>query len=251
MAFYQKTPDIIIRNGTIVDGTGRDSYFADIAIIGDKIDYIGDLRDVHAELEIDATGKYVTPGFIDSHTHSDGTLWCFPEFANAVTQGVTTEIVGNCGNSMKHYLGKTPFDSNTDGITSVYDLFGTGKSVPKGAMAAVLDKAEKLKPSVNLAQLCGHNDIRLIAGATGKEVTEEQFGIMEDFLREALEAGFIGFSTGLEFDPDNLKINSDFKNPCCYSEGFDYVIVNGEIVVKDSKHTGERPGMILRRSKKA
>ena len=53
------------------------------------------------------------------------------------------------------------------------------------------------------------------------------------------------------FDIDNLKINSNFKTPCCYSEGFDYVIVNGEIVVKDGKHTGKRPGMVLRRSKNA
>ena len=193
--------DMIIKGGKIVDGSGAPAYVADIAVKNGKIEFIGTITDERASVILDAKGKYVTPGFIDSHTHSDGTLWCFPKFENAVTQGVTTEIVGQCGNSMKHYLGKTPFDSNSDGITSVYDLFGTGKSVPKGAMAAVLDKAEKLQTSVNLAWLCGHNDIRLVAGATGKEVTEEQFKVMEDLLREALEAGFIGFSTGLEFDP--------------------------------------------------
>jgi len=197
----ENTYDIIIKNGNIVDGTGAPYYVADIAVKNGKIAYIGTLTDENASTIIDAKGKYVTPGFIDSHTHSDGTLWCHPEFQNAVRQGVTTEIVGNCGNSMKHSLRTTPFDPACDGIVSVYDLFGTGKPVPKGAMAAVLDKAEKLKPSVNLAWLCGHNDIRLVAGATGKEVTEEQFKIMEDLLREALEAGFIGFSTGLEFDP--------------------------------------------------
>ena len=71
MAFYQRKPDIIIRNGTIVDGTGKLPYFADIAIIGDKIDYIGNLKGVSAPLEIDAHHKYVTPGFIDSHNESD------------------------------------------------------------------------------------------------------------------------------------------------------------------------------------
>ncbi len=203
---YTNSPDMIIKNGTVVDGTGADAYVVDIAVKDGKIDYMGDLSGENAPIVIDAKGKYVTPGFIDSHTHSDWTLWCFPQFQNAVRQGVTTEIVGNCGYSMMHTLGKVPFDSKADGITSVYDLYETGKPVFKGAMAAVLDKAEKLETSVNLAWLCGHNDIRLVAGATGKDVTEKQFKIMESLLREALEAGFIGFSTGLEFDPG---INSE------------------------------------------
>ncbi len=203
---YANTPDMIIRSGKIIDGTGTPAYSADIAVKDGKIDYIGDLSEADAPLVIDAKGKYVTPGFIDSHTHSDFTLWCFPEFQNAVRQGVTTEIVGNCGYSMKHSLENVPFDSSADGITSVYDLFGTGKPIPQGAIAAVLDKAEKLRPSVNLAWLCGHNDLRIIAGVSGKEATPEQFSVMEGFLREALDAGFIGFSTGLEFDPG---INSE------------------------------------------
>lgn len=198
---YTNSLDMIIKGGNIIDGTGEPLYVADIAVKDGKIDYIGDLSNETAPVVIDAKDKYVTPGFIDSHTHSDWTLWCFPEFQNSVRQGITTEIVGNCGYSMKHSLGKTPFDPNADGITSVYDLFETGQKVPKGAMAAVLDKAQKLQTSVNLAWLCGHNDIRIVAGAMGKEVTPEQFKIMEELLREALEAGFIGFSTGLEFDP--------------------------------------------------
>ena len=97
MAFYQKKPDIIIRNGTIVDGSGNHPYWGDVAVIGDRIDYIGDLSGVDAALEIDAAGKYVTPGFIDSHTHSDKTIYRNPEAQSTVRQGVTTEIVGNCG----------------------------------------------------------------------------------------------------------------------------------------------------------
>jgi len=202
---YTGCPDMIIRDGNVVDGTGAPAYVADVAVKDGIIEFVGDLSGVTTAEEIDATGKYVTPGFIDSHTHSDGTLWCFPEFQSAVRQGVTTEIVGNCG-LMKSSLGNTPFDPKCDGITSIYDISGTGKPVPKGAMAAVLDKAEKLEPSVNLAWLCGHNAMRIVAGALGKEVTSEQFEIMEELLREALEAGFIGFSTGLEFDPG---INSE------------------------------------------
>jgi len=123
-----------------------------------------------------------------------------------VSQGVTTEIVGNCGSSMKHTLGNIPFHPDSEGVLASYDYFEKDTKVPEGAMAAVLDKAEKLRTSVNLAWFCGHNDLRVIAGATGKEVTEEQYEIMEGFLKEAMEAGFIGFSTGLEFAPG---INSE------------------------------------------
>lgn len=199
MNFYKRKPDIIIRNGTIVDGTGALPYYADLSIIGDKIDYIGNLRGVHAPLEIDAYHKYVTPGFIDPHTHSDWTIWANPECQSSVRQGVTTEIVGNCGLSSTHILDGIAFDSAGDGIKSVYDY--NGKPAPKGAVAAVLDKMDAMGASMNTAWLCGHNSLRKMAGVYTTEYTQDQFQIMADFLREAMEAGYVGFSTGLEFVP--------------------------------------------------
>ena len=199
MSFYCKTPDIIIRNGKILDGTGKPGYYADIAVIGDKIDYIGDLRGVYGKVEIDASGKYVTPGFIDSHTHSDQTIWANPEAQSAVRQGVTTEIVGNCGLSMRTSLEEDQYDKKSQGVDCVYNL--PGPTYPKGSMAATLDKMEQMGASINTAWLCGHNDLRIMAGLHTPDYTEEQFQIMADFLREAMEAGFIGLSTGLEFAP--------------------------------------------------
>jgi len=200
MSIYKRKPDIIIKNGNIVDGSGAPTYFADIAIIGDKIDYIGNLQDVDAPLIIDAHHKYVTPGFIDTHTHSDQTIWACPECQSSVRQGVTTEIVGNCGFSMRHQLNREDFDPAGNNVTCVYDLVGE-KDIPKGAMAAVLDKMDAMGASMNTAWLCGHNDLRVIADVHTRDITKEQFQVMADFLREAMEAGFIGFSTGLEFDP--------------------------------------------------
>ena len=200
MAMYRRKPDIIIRNGKIVDGTGAMPYYADIAIVGDKIDYIGNLKGVDAPTVIDANNKYVTPGFIDSHSHADFTLWACPDAPTSIRQGVTTEVVGGCGYSMLHHLDDNPFDQAGDSVKCVYDMVGQ-KDIPAGAMAAVLDKAEAMGYSGNLAWCCGHNDLRIIAGINATDYTEEQFQIMENFLREALEAGFIGFSTGLEFDP--------------------------------------------------
>lgn len=202
MSFYKGKPDIIIKNGTIVDGTGAPAYYGDIAIKGDKIDYIGDLKGVDAPLVIDAHHKYVTPGFIDGHSHADFTFWAAPDCGNHVTQGITTAVVGNCGYSMRHYLTDVPFDPAGDGIKCVYDYSGKPSSeVPKGAMAAVLDKVDAMGAAINTAWFCGHNDLRVLADVHSEEPTEEQFQIMADFLREAMEAGFIGFSTGLEFDP--------------------------------------------------
>lgn len=204
MAMYQKTPDIIIRNGTIVDGTGAPAYYADIAIVGDKIDYIGDLKGVSAPLEIDAHHKYVTPGFIDPHSHADFTMWANPTNDAAVRQGITTEVVGNCGFSARHYLADCPFDPAGDAIQCVYDYYGKARA-PKGAVAAVLDKAELMGVGNNIAWLCGHNDLRVMADVHTVEPTEEQYKIMEDFLREAMEAGYFGLSSGLEFDPGILS----------------------------------------------
>ena len=187
MAFYQRQPDIIIRNGTIVDGTGKLPYYADIAIVGDKIDYIGNLKGVSAPLEIDAHHKYVTPGFIDSHNESDYTIFSYPDCENAVRQGITTGVVGQCG-AMKYDV----IEKNADGT---YD---------KTVAAKMLDKAENMQFAMNTAWLCGHNGLRDLAGVHTTYATEEQYQVMEDILREAMEAGFCGFSTGLEFAPGTL-----------------------------------------------
>lgn len=203
MSFYRRQADIIIRNGTIVDGTGGLPYFADIAVRGDRIDYIGDLRGVRAKLDIDAHHRYVTPGFIDSHAHSDFTMWALPEMPNAIAQGITTEIEGNCGFTRKHFLEGIVQDAGAASVRTVYDI--TNGSYPAGSMAAVLDKAEALRPAVNTAWLCGHNALRDLAGIDTVDYTPEQFCVMERFLREAMEAGFIGLSTGLEFVPGILS----------------------------------------------
>ena len=200
MSMYKRKADIIIKNGTIVDGTGSMPYYADIAIVGDKIDFIGNLQDVEAPLVIDAYHKYVTPGFIDCHTHSDSNIWACPEEQSSLRQGVTTEIIGNCGLFGGAYH-KDYFDKAGDSVECVYDYYGQVDEYPEGCIAKVLDKAEAMGTSGNVAWLCGHNGIRIMAGITGTEYTEEQFAKMEKFLREAMEAGYIGFSTGLEFDP--------------------------------------------------
>ena len=187
MSMYKRKADIIIKNGTIVDGSGSPAYYADIAIKGDKIDYIGDLKGVDAPLIIDATHKYVTPGFIEPHSHSDMTIWANPEVQASIRQGVTTEVVGNCGYSMRHKLEGIPFDKKGDSVKCVYDM-SADDDIPDGAMAAVLDKMEAMGCSENTAWLCGHNDLRVIAGVNTVEATDEQI-VTEEEIRMMVDVG--------------------------------------------------------------
>src|SRR3712207_5861764 len=88
--------DLVLRNGTVYDGTGRPPVRTDVAIRGDRIAAVGPVTDAAAE-EIDVAGLAVAPGFIDIHSHSDYTLLVDPRAVSAVAQGVTLEVVGNCG----------------------------------------------------------------------------------------------------------------------------------------------------------
>ena len=91
--------DVIIKNGMIVDGTGNTAYKADIGICGDKITKIGDLQNETSKQLIDASNKYVTPGFIEPHSHCDLSVLFYKDFTNYLEQGVTTVVGGNCGHS--------------------------------------------------------------------------------------------------------------------------------------------------------
>lgn len=92
--------DVLIRNGSVVDGAGSPAYPADVAIEGDRIVHMGHLHGAQAARVLDATGKVVCPGFVDTHSHSDRTILAVPTAQSTIRQGITTEIVGNCGSSI-------------------------------------------------------------------------------------------------------------------------------------------------------
>ncbi|WP_295579616.1 amidohydrolase family protein [uncultured Oscillibacter sp.] len=191
---YEKRPDILIKHGRVIDGTGNPAYFADVAIVGDRIDRIGRLDGVEADLVIDAAGKYVTPGFIDEHSHSDSTIWANPEAQSSIRQGVTTEIVGHCG------LSESPITQEVRSRIAV-GLISADAKPPIGGFREAFAAIEHMGISENMAWLVGHNTLRHLAGVYGPTCTEEQFRQMETYLRQSLEAGCVGFSTGLEFEP--------------------------------------------------
>src|SRR3954451_2662877 len=145
----ESTVDVIIRNGKILDGTGNSWYYGDIAIKDGKIVKIGRLKSITASKEIDATGLFVCPGFIDVHTHIEGDKKVNPEAGNFINDGVTTVVTGNCG-------------------SSIVDL---------GKYFTMLDS---LKLSINTASLIGHNDVRkAVMGTANRQPNADELNQMK------------------------------------------------------------------------
>ena len=190
--------DIIIERGTIVDGTGEPGFRADVGIAEGRIATIGDLADASAHTRIGATGHVVCPGFIDMHTHSDVPLLVNPLAESKIRQGVTTEVVGNCGMSPAPVSGP-----HADALRQA--------SAAKGArdlrwdwatFGEYLDRLAEARPAVSVVPLVGHNPIRTIAmGFDRRPPTPTEMTTMQGIFREALEAGAFGISTGLVFPP--------------------------------------------------
>lgn len=163
--------DLLIRGGTIVDGTGSPGFEGDIGIVGERIVAIGELDGTNAARVIDAAGLTVTPGFIDLHNHADRNIRDNPGVENYLFQGVTTILAGNCG--------KSP--------VGLGDYF---RSVEETGIA------------LNLGMLIGHNAVRAEAmGNDNRAPTAEELARMEGLVAAAMDEGAFGLSTGLIYLP--------------------------------------------------
>ena len=197
--------DILIRNGKVVDGTGCPWYRSDIGIKGDRIVAMGSLKDTKSKLIIDASSKFVTPGFIESHSHSDATIAENPFAYSSLRQGVTTEVVGLCGASS--------IPMNETGKKFGAGGFGNFKNIKTlfGSTGEIFEKLEENGISENVVWFVGHNTLRKLVGALGEECTTDQLAEMKQILRTSLEAGAVGLSTGLEFFPGSLAPTSEIS----------------------------------------
>lgn len=188
--------DVLIKNGTVVDGSGRPMYRADVAIREDKIVAIGDFAHVRAEKEIDALGKYVVPGFVDINNHSD-TYWQLladPHLESMLRQGVTTIVGGNSGSSLAPLTDPSVIRS-IQKWTDVERINFNWLS-----MEEFLREVERRQPGVNFATLVGHGTLR--RGAMKDEtrtIVPDEIAIMQRYLKTALKDGAIGLSTGLKY----------------------------------------------------
>src|SRR5215216_533180 len=179
------TIDLVIRNGLVYDGTGADAVRVDVAVAGGRIAAVGAVDAADAP-ELDASGLAVAPGFVDIHSHSDYTLLAVPRAVSAVRQGVTTEVVGNCG------FGCFPIRDPQLARRAIYgysdDLPLTWSSA--GDYFEALDQA---RPAVNVLSLVPNGQLRLAAaGLVDRPATAPERDDMATLLRDALDDGAWG-----------------------------------------------------------
>ena len=192
--------DLLINNGTVIDGTGKTSLKADLAIEGDHIARIGqNLRPDEVCRVIDASGLIVAPGFIDMHSHSDLTLFALGGAESALYQGVTTEVIGNCGFSCYPVHQKRLKMLETYLVGIGYDR---SYRMPWQDFDGYASHLEKRGIGVNAVSLAGHGSIRIaVMGFDSREATLQEREEMARLLQIALDQGAFGMSSGLIYPP--------------------------------------------------
>ncbi len=199
--------DLILRGGTLYDGSGRPGQRGDLAVAEGRIAAIGDAP-AHSRREIDVSGLAVTPGFIDIKTHSDFTLPINPKAESKVRQGVTTEIIGHCGFSVAPVLpGKVELLRDYLSPSAPWLPFR------ETTFPHYLDSFPAT--AVNAGMLVGHNTLRLmVMGMDNRPPTAGELQAMSDLLDDGLRAGALGFSTGLFTAPGSYAAADEIVALC-------------------------------------
>lgn len=213
--------DIVIRGGTVVDGTGRDPFVADVGISNGLIAEIGKIT-APAKRTIDANGQVVSPGFIDLHTHLDAQIGWDPDLTPISWHGVTTALMGNCGVTfapckptdreflagMMESVEDIPRQAILSGLPWTWEDYGD-----------YLNALDKLEPGINVAGLVGHSAVRYyVMGerSFSEQATDDEKKQMASIVAKAVDAGAIGFSTNRfapHKAPDGRSIPGTFADP--------------------------------------
>jgi N-acyl-D-amino-acid deacylase len=187
--------DLVFRNASVVDGSGAAAYEADVAVDAGRIVGVGS-RIAEGRREVDARGLTLSPGFIDTHAHDDGALLRHPGMEFKVAQGVTTDVIGNCGFSVAPASRQAAQMISSSAILAVGEA-GAAWDDQAGFHRVLSDNP----PAINAIALAGHNTLRVGAGVGRDQPTSEQISLMKGWLEEAMEAGACGMSTGLFYSP--------------------------------------------------
>jgi len=191
--------DLMITGGIVIDGSGRPAFPADIGVSGDRIVAIGDLTGREAGQTLTAAGCYVTPGFIDMHTHSDETVFLTPLMESKIHQGVTCEVTGNCGASAAPLLGEAVADMERELKRYDDNIPFHWRSVDE-----YLDQVSRAGLSTNYLTLVGQGVLRAgVMGHAMRPPTTGEMTQMQNLLRQSLEEGAYGLSTGLIYPPSS------------------------------------------------
>lgn len=214
--------DVVILGGTVVDGTGAPGYRADVGINGETIEAIGDLSQAETRRVVNATGYIVSPGFIDSHAHSDGVLLIDPQHADGLRQGITTEILGQDGLSyaplspenyrmnrrfLAGILGEPPEDLDMSSVTAFRSHYHN-------------------KVAINTAYCIPHGAIRLeTVGFYDKPLVGDAMEKAKQLIREGMEQGAVGLATGMSYFPNAWSDTDELIELCKVVKEYDGVYV--------------------------
>jgi N-acyl-D-aspartate/D-glutamate deacylase len=190
--------NVVLKGGTIVDGENTPPFKADLAIEGDRIAAIAPVITDRAKNEINCENLVVAPGFIDFHSHSDLVIPDYPATENFIRQGVTTEVVGQCGFSP----APVPVVCEKEFYEAASALRVSSQPFPFRTFAQYLDYLDSLDLSINVAALVGHGPIRgTVMGFSSRPPSSDELKQMEDEVELAFNAGAWGLSTGLTYPP--------------------------------------------------
>ncbi|WP_298826609.1 amidohydrolase family protein [uncultured Piscinibacter sp.] len=219
--------DCLLRDALLFDGSGAGRRRADVAIEAGRIVAVGDLGHAPAREVVDLSGLALAPGFIDVHTHDDRLLLADPTMAPKLSQGVTSVIAGNCGISLAP-LGRReavpPLNLVADGPAQRFDSF-----------AAYFAALEHEPPAVNMAALVGHTTLRVVTmQALDRPADRGEIAHMQGLVREALQAGVLGLSTGTYYAPASAASAEEILAVCEPLRG------SGALIASHIRDEGER-----------
>ena len=225
--------DVVILNGTIVDGSGAPRYKADVGVSSGRIEAIGALGNAEAARRIDAAGHVVVPGFIDIHSHSDVTLFDDPGGESKAYQGVTTEVTGNCS--------YTPFPAGKGGPPALQDNLGkTLIGDTRWEWDTLDDWAGALESngiSINVAPQVGNSALQIASGAIeDRPATPDEMREMKRLVAEAVEMGAFSLSTGLSVTPSAYARTDEIVALCEAIRPYEGAFYATHARVGDGKH---------------
>jgi N-acyl-D-aspartate/D-glutamate deacylase len=205
--------DVLIRNGTVVDGSGRPRRVADVGIEGDRVTLVGQADGASGRLDIDASGKIVCPGVVDPHSHADLSVFRADHvrlLEPLVRQGITTFVGGNCGLSLAPIGGK-----HRDAVRQYIEVFTNldlDRECPWTTMGGFLDALESRGVLLNVGVLAPHGLLRINEiGPERRFATDEELRAMAVELERALEEGAVGLSAGLQYYPGSHSDTRELK----------------------------------------